>query len=103
MILKTLTIQAPVGLNYCYDPKLVGANVISVKRNGSQQYIISEMPVGLLPNVMHDSSTGRIYVSEDYPFNFSSLDPSGARIIEYIFVIYSGGDGILYQGPPISP
>lgn len=100
--IKTLLLQGPAGGYFVSDPALAYANVITVKRNGSRNYQVEEAPTGESPNVYHDAGVGKLNFSPDLPFNFSNVDDTGARIIEFIHVLYTGGEGIV-DTPPITP
>lgn len=87
--LKTLLLQGPAGGYIVSHPELTYAKVITVKRNGSRQYQVTTNPTGGNANVRHDSALGKLIFSSDLPFNFSEVDETGARKIEYVHVIYT--------------
>lgn len=101
--LKTLTLAGPAGGYYVTDSRLAYASIITVKREGQRNYPVEAIPSGTAANCYYDASLGRIYVSTDLPFNYSALDEFGARIIEYMHIIYTAGDGTIIDTPPITP
>lgn len=86
--LKTKVVQAPAGNYFFSDSELAFCEIIKVSRNFQTQYSIDTTPSGSDPYFQYTSGTGKFLFSSDNPFNYAQLDGSGARIIEYVTIIY---------------
>lgn len=99
--LRHITLQGSGGLNYVSDSRLAFANVITVKRGGMRQHQVTAIPSGLVNDVYHNPATGKIYWSTERKFNEAEFDEFGARIIEIVHVIYTGGGTEIVDIPPV--
>lgn len=100
--LRRITLSGPAGLTYVTDSRLAFARVITVKREGIRQHQVSAIPSGLVNEVYHNPANGKIHWSVERKFNESELDEFGARIIERVHVIYTGGGTEIVDTPPVT-
>lgn len=100
--LKKMVIQGPAGLNYFSRPELAYADIIKVTRERQVHFITADDPSPAdKPEVQYVSGEGKFVFSSNNPFNFAVLNPDGSRVIEYVYIIYKRGGGVVFEaGPP---
>lgn len=81
---KTLTIFATGGINYVQDTRLIGVDIVAVKREGTQYDKVDTSPGNR--QVLYESSTGTLTFLNNF------TEPPPGRInrftLERVYVIY---------------